>query len=77
MAASIGAEVNTVQPTEADLVRYFEKAVMHAEGPLLSFHRPGRLILNEHVRKHDIRRQAGRSIWARYVPLSSDPFRLS
>lgn len=50
MAASIGADFITVEPSEADLVNAIEQCVYHSEGPISSFHGPGKIILSKFVR---------------------------
>lgn len=50
MAASIGADFVTVEPSEADLVNNIEQCVYHSEGPISSFHGPGKIILSKFVR---------------------------
>ncbi|KAJ7580835.1 putative asparagine synthase [Mycena floridula] len=51
MADSIGAVTHMVSPTEADLVRYFDQSVYHAEQPVFTLHGSGKVILSEFVRK--------------------------
>lgn len=51
MADLIGAEVNMVKPTEADLISKFEQAVYNIEQPVYTLHACGKLILSEHVRQ--------------------------
>ncbi|KZP16702.1 putative asparagine synthase [Athelia psychrophila] len=49
MAASIGADFITVEPSEADLVNTIDQCVYHSEGPISSFHGPGKIILSKFV----------------------------
>ncbi|KAF8970150.1 putative asparagine synthase [Flammula alnicola] len=50
MAEMIGADINMVTPTEADLISRFDQAVYHIEQPVYTLHACGKLILSEHVR---------------------------
>ncbi|EGO01320.1 hypothetical protein SERLA73DRAFT_51048 [Serpula lacrymans var. lacrymans S7.3] len=51
MAATIGADVHMIEPTETDLVENFEPAVWHAEQPTLTLHGAGKVILSKFVRE--------------------------
>lgn len=52
MAASIGAEMFTVEPTEEELVNALEDVIWHVEQPISTLHGTGKILLSKFVRAH-------------------------